>query len=64
MKNAGIGINVSEKKKDAINKDLANKEIRVLDLHVTLNIAAQLKKEREENNREEGSDDNEYCKFS
>ena len=41
-----MGIPISEDRKDKINKDIANKEIRVLDFNVLVNHAAMLKKER------------------
>ena len=38
-------------RKDQINKEIAQKETRILDMNVLLNYAAQIKKEREDNNR-------------
>ena len=60
---SALGIPVSEKRKDAINKDIANKEIRILDLPVLLNTAASLKREKEDDNKGESSEDNEYRTF-
>lgn len=41
-----MGIPVSDERKDKINKEIANKEIRILDQTVLINYAAALKKER------------------
>lgn len=48
-----LGVPVSEERKDRINKDIFNKEVRILDFTVLLNTAAMLKKEKEENYRGE-----------
>ena len=50
---ADLGVPVSEERKDKINKDIFNKEVRILDFTVLLNTAAALKKEKEENYRGE-----------
>lgn len=50
-------------RKDQINKEIANKEIRVLDMNVLLNYASQIKKEREDSNRTDFAEDNEYRKL-
>lgn len=47
----GIGIPISDDRKDKINVDFIHKEIRVLNFESLLNTAASLKKEREENYR-------------
>lgn len=39
-----MSIPVSEERKDQINKEIAHKEIRVIDFTVLLNFMAQLKK--------------------
>jgi hypothetical protein len=41
-----LGIPVSEDRKDKVNKDIFNKEVRILDFTVLLNTAAALKKEK------------------
>ena len=51
--NKGIGLTVSQEKKDQINRQIANKEIRILDINIVLNQAAALKKERDDNGRGE-----------
>jgi hypothetical protein len=53
-----MGIPISEERKDKINKEIANKEIRILDFTVLVNHAAALKKEREENHRGEIPEEN------
>lgn len=42
-----LGVPISDERKDRINKELLNKEVRVLDFTVLLNNAAMLKKEKE-----------------
>jgi hypothetical protein len=51
--NLDLGVPISDERKDRINKELLNKEVRVLDFTVLLNNAAMLKKEKEENYRGE-----------
>jgi hypothetical protein len=51
--NSDLGVPISDERKDRINKELLNKEVRVLDFTVLLNNAAMLKKEKEENYRGE-----------
>lgn len=50
-------------RKDQINKEIAHKEIRVLDMNVLLNYAAQIKKEREDNSKTDFAEDSEYRKL-
>lgn len=57
-----LGVPISDERKDRINKELLNKEVRVLDFTVLLNNAAMLKKEKEENYRGEIPEENEYCR--
>jgi hypothetical protein len=57
-----LGVPVSEERKDKVNKDIFNKEVRILDFTVLLNTAASLKKEKEENYRGEVPEENEYRK--
>ena len=47
----GLGIDISEERKDKINQEIAHKEIRVLDFTTLLNFTAQLKKEKDDINR-------------
>lgn len=42
-----VGIPISDERKDKINKDFINREIRVLNFESLLNTAASLKKERD-----------------
>lgn len=53
-----IGLTIDQDKKDEINKEIATKEIRVLDINVLLNQAAALKKEKEQNNYGEIAEEN------
>ena len=48
-----LGIPLSDERKDKINKDFMNREVRVLNFECLLNTAASLKKERDENYRGE-----------
>ncbi len=41
-------------------KELANKEIRILDFNVLAKYASMLKREKEENSKLETAEDNEY----
>ena len=59
-----MGIPVSEERKDKINQEIAQKEIRTLDWPTLLQFMAQLKKEREENSRGDVPEENEYRKQS
>jgi len=52
------GLPISEERKDKINKDFMNKEVRVLNFDTLLNTAAMLKKERDENYRGEIPEEN------
>ena len=58
-----LGLTVSEERKDKINKDINNKEIRILNFQVLLNTTASLKKEKEENYRGQVPEENEYRNF-
>ena len=40
---------ISDERKDKINQEIAQKEIRTLDWHTLLQFFAQLKREKEEN---------------
>jgi len=53
-----MNIPVSEERKDHINKEIAQKEIRVIDFTVLLNFMAQIKKERDENTRGDVPEEN------
>ena len=44
---SAVGLPVSQEKKDAINKEIMNKEIRILDINVVMTQAAALKKEKD-----------------
>ena len=58
-----LGLTVSDERKDKINKDINNKEIRILNFQVLLNTTASLKKEKEENYRGQVPEENEYRNF-
>jgi hypothetical protein len=47
LPHSDLGVPISDERKDRINKELLNKEVRVLDFTVLLNNAAMLKKEKE-----------------
>jgi hypothetical protein len=45
--NSDSGFAVTQEKRDQINHELINKEIRIIDINVVVNQAAALKKERD-----------------
>ena len=53
---------ISDERKDKINQEIAQKEIRTLDWHTLLQFFAQLKREKEENFRGDVPEENEYRK--
>ena len=53
-------LNISEDRKDKINKEFMAKEVRILTFECLLNTAAMLKKEKDENYRGEIPEENEY----
>ena len=42
--NSAVGFSIDQHKRDSINREIATKEIRILDINVVMTIAAQLKK--------------------
>jgi hypothetical protein len=57
----GCGYDINEERKNRFNKDIAVKEIKILDFGVLLWAASVLKKEKEEYGGNTQAEDNEYC---
>lgn len=57
------GYDISEERKNRFNKDIALKEIKILDYGTLLWAASTLKKEKEDTGGHTLAEDNEYCKF-
>ena len=50
-----MGFSIDQERRDSINREIATKEIRVLDINAVMSAAAQLKKELTESGHEQGS---------
>ena len=60
---AAVGFPINQEKRDEINREIATKEIRILDINVIMTMAAQLKKDMQESGQGVVSEENEYSKY-